>query len=337
MHALILGGTGLISTGITAQLLERGWRVTHLNRGATPSPFGGAVRVRTGERGDPRAVRAAASERVWDAVIDMLCFRPDEAELAVAAFAGRTRQYVMCSTVDVFTRPARHYPVDESSERAPTADFPYAYDKARCERILEQAHARGDLPLTILRPAATYLDSAVPSVGSFDLALERLRAGLPLIVHGDGSSIWTACHRDDVAAAFVAALGNPAALGSSYNVPGTEWLTWDAYWQAVADAVGVPARLLHIPTDVLVAADPELAEWCRYNFRYNGIVSADAARRDLGFTCRTGWAEGIARGLPARRPRPVDPVERARYQAVVDGWQRAVAGLSWSGGPAAAG
>jgi nucleoside-diphosphate-sugar epimerase len=320
MHVLILGGTGLISTAITRQLLERGARVTHANRGMSANPFGDEVTSVRARRDDAARLTDIASHDRFDAVIDMVCYRPGEARIAVEAFAGRTDRYVMCSTVDVFTKPAPSYPVDESGERKPSPAFPYAHQKAECERILEDAFQAGRLPLTILRPAATYADSAVPSVGSFDLALERLRQGRPLIMHGDGSSLWAACHRDDVARTFVAALDSDVALGRSYNVPGTELLTWNAYWTAVAAAVGVQPEFVHIPTDVLGACAPRLAEWCVQNFQYDNVFNADAAARDLGFKYTVRWADGIGRALPGRVDRPVDPRERSAYEAVLAGW-----------------
>lgn len=333
MHVLILGGTGLISTAITRQLLDRGVRVTHANRGISPHRFDGEVTSVRARRDDVDALTALAEGEHFDAVIDMICFTPDEARIAVQALAGRTERYLMCSTVDVFTKPAPAYPLDETGERRPSPAFPYAYRKAECERILEDAFRAGRLPVTILRPAATYADSAVPSVGSFDLALERLRRGLPLIMHGDGSSLWAACHRDDVARAFIGALDNDVTVGRSYNVSGTELLTWDRYWAAVADAVGVRPEFVHIPTDVLGACAPKLSEWCVQNFQYDNVFSADAAVRDLGFAYTVRWADGIGRALPGRADRPVAPAERSAYEAILAAWTRMTRALREELGP----
>jgi nucleoside-diphosphate-sugar epimerase len=323
MRVLILGGTGLISTAITAQLLEAGASVSHFNRGRTPNPFGDRVRTLHGERSDRAGLEAARAAAEPDVVIDMICFTPEEAEVGVDAFAGRVGRYLMCSTVDVFTKPAPALPVTEASERSPSPTFPYAFRKARAEAVVEAAHAGGRLSATILRPAATYVDLAVPSIGSFDLALERLRAGRPIVVHGDGTAIWAACHRDDVARAFVAACSAEAAPGRAYNLAGTELLTWNAYWQAVGAAIGIEPRLLHIPTDVLGACAPTFAEWCVENFQHDNIYDVGAAARDLGFRSTVRWAEGIARGLPGRIPRPVDPAERGLYEAIVQAWEGA--------------
>ncbi|GAA5187461.1 hypothetical protein GCM10023322_35870 [Rugosimonospora acidiphila] len=325
MRVLVLGGTGLISTGITRQLLARGDDVTLLRRGTGADAFGAAVTTVRGDRGDVAALRAAWG-RGHDAVIDMLCFTPDDVRAALLAFGGAAPHYIMCSTVDVYSKPARYLPVDERHEREPTPAFRYGYDKARCEELLLAAHARGDLPLTLIRPAATYLDTAVPSIGSFDLAVERLMAGAPVILHGDGGSRWAACHRDDVARAFVAATAT-AARGRAYNVTGHEALTFEGYWRAVADALGVTPRFVHIPADVLGGCAPRAAHWCVRNFQYDNVFDCSAAARELGFASTVAWADGIARGLPDRVPRPVDPAQRAGYEAIVDSWQRATASM----------
>lgn len=314
MRTLVLGGTGLISTAITRQLLDRGDRVTLFHRGTGAPVFGDSVTTVHGDRGDPDALRAAGEGQ--DAVIDMLCFTPHDAEVALHAFAGRVPHYVMCSTVDVYTKPAISLPIDEGHERLPAPTFPYAFNKAHAEETLFDAHHRGDLPVTILRPAATYLDHAVPSIGSFDLALERLRAGAPVILHGDGGSRWAACHRDDVARAFVAAtIRTPE--GRAYNVTGHEALTFEGYWRAVADALGVSPRFVKIPTSLLGAIAPEAAHWCVENFQYDNVFDCTAAARDLGFASTVAWADGIARGLASRTPGRVDPAERASYDTIV--------------------
>jgi nucleoside-diphosphate-sugar epimerase len=318
MRVLVLGGTGLISTAITRDLLARGDRVTLLNRGTGPSPFGAAARMVRGDRGDPDALRTAWGDG-HDVVVDMLCFTPADVRATLAAFGGRAPHYIMCSTVDVYTKPARYFPVDENHERLPDKSFRYAYGKLCCEEDLLAAHRRGELPVTILRPATTYLDTAVPSIGSFDLAVERLTTGAPVILHGDNR--WAACHRDDVARAFVAATRLTAA-GRTYNVAGHEALTFEQYWRAVADALGVSPVFERIPAAVLGELAPEAAFWCVHNFQFDNVFDSSAAARDLGFRSTVPWAEGIARGLHDRTPSPPGEREHAEYEAILATWSR---------------
>jgi nucleoside-diphosphate-sugar epimerase len=191
----------------------------------------------------------------------------------------------------------------------------------------------------VLRPAATYLDHAVPSIGGWPLNLRRLLDGEPVILHGDGSGLWAACHRDEVAHAFAEAVHRPATSGRAYHVAGHESLTWQAYWTTVADALRVTPRFLHIPTDVLAAVAPRMAEWCLRNFQYDNFFDCTAAARDLDFHPVISWAEGIGEGLArllsSGGPPPVDPAEAAAYTAITDAWQRSCDALRADLGPLA--
>jgi len=302
MHVLIIGGTGLISTAITRELLARGERVTLYNRGQTTPgvaiPDGATVIA--GDRTD--AARFAADMMMaagpFDCVIDMVCYAPEEAEGAVAALRGRVGHYVFCSTVDVYTKPAPVYPIREDAPRVPRAAFPYAYRKQQCEAIFEAAHAAGDFPVTIIRPAYTYGEGrGMLSTfgGSLDY-LGRLRASRPIVVHGDGTNLWAACHRDDVAHAFAHAAGNARTFGRAYHVTGEEWLPWNTYHARVAAVMNAPPpALVHIPSDLLAAALPERAVLTRENFQYNNIFDNAAARRDLDFRYTVPFDDGVRR------------------------------------------
>ncbi|REE80977.1 nucleoside-diphosphate-sugar epimerase [Paenibacillus taihuensis] len=224
-----------------------------------------------GDRTDFALFEAQMAEAgPFDCVIDMALFHADEAESAIRAFSGRTLHYIYCSTVDVYSKQGNTYPVTEDGERDASPSFPYAYNKVLSENILLAAHDIRRFPVTIMRPAQTYGGSgtAVPSVADGNYQMKRLREGRPIIVHGDGMSIWVACHRDDVARAFVAAIGNERTFGKAYNVTGEEWMTYDQYWRTIAQELGAqePA-IVHIPTDLLGKLLPKRAEWCVENFR----------------------------------------------------------------------
>lgn len=299
MKTLIIGGSGLISTAITRQLLARGDEVILYNRGRTPLRVEGAVQTLIGDRTDFAAFEAqmAAAGR-FDCVIDMVCYRPAEAESAVRAFTGRTEQYIFCSTVDVYTKPAARYPIQEDAERKPDPAFSYALNKAACEEILLAAHRRSDLAITIIRPAHTYGEGGalLHSLGWSTRYIDRIRKGRPIPVHGDGSSLWSSCHVDDVAAAFANAAGQSHVLGKAYHVAGEEWQSWNQYHQRVAEALSAPPPILvHIPTDLLARALPEEAAWCKLNFQFNNIFDNRAAREELGFRYTVPWEEGVRR------------------------------------------
>lgn len=329
MRVLIIGGSGLISTGITAQLQARGYQVTWYNRGRREVQLAEPPPTLYGDRTNLAQFEAQMAEAgPWDCVIDMICYRPEEAESAVRAFAGRTKHYLFCSTVDVYTKPASRYPVVETCAQEPSPSFPYAYQKAACERVLWAAHQRGDLALTVIRPAHTYGEggTVLHTFGFETYILDRIRRGMPIVVHGDGRSLWSSCHRDDVAAAFAGAVLQPqVSMGHAYHVAADEWLTWDRYYGAWAEALGVAyPPLAHIPTELLGGALPERASWCVENLAHNNIFDTSAARRDLGFCYTIPVAQGfrrLANWLSAHDA--IEPAEAYPfYDRLLAAWER---------------
>jgi len=296
---LIVGGTGLISTAISRQLLARGDDLTLYNRGQTPSRVPGGARYILGDRQDFAAFeRQMADAGNFDCVIDMVCFTPEEAASAVRAFKWRTRQLIFCSTVDVYSKPPTRFPVLENESRHSRGQ--YGLHKARCEDLFMEAHARGDFAVTIVRPAHTYGESGsiIHTFGWSTAYLDRIRKGKPIVVHGDGSALWCSCHVDDVGHAFVMATGNARAFGQAYHVTGEEWMTWNRYHQGVAEAMGAPEpALVHIPTDLLGMIAPERAGVCVVNFQYTNIFDNTAARTDLDFHYTIPWVEGARRTI----------------------------------------
>jgi nucleoside-diphosphate-sugar epimerase len=298
MKILIIGGTGLISTAITRFLLERGDDVTHFNRGRFALyPVPPEVKQIHGDRTDYAAFeRQIAAAGQFDCVIDMVGFQPEDAASAGRAFRGRVGHFIFCSTVDVYLKPASRYPYSEA-ERYGGLNA-YSSNKVICEQTLRAAHQRGDFPLTIIRPAYTYGEGRGPlnPFGGGTAYIDRLRKGKPIVVHGDGSSFWTACHRDDVARAFVAATGQAHTFGKAYHTTGEEWMTWDAYHQRAAAAIRAPTpTLVHIPTDLLARVAPKRAGIIAENFQFSNIFDTGAARADLHFEYTIPWQTGVQR------------------------------------------
>jgi nucleoside-diphosphate-sugar epimerase len=332
MKILIIGGTGLISTAITRELQARGEEVIHYNRGQADAQV--AIPTIHGDRKEFAAFEAQMAEAgPFDCVIDMVCFQPQEAESAVRAFRGRTDHFIFCSTVDVYTKPSPRYPITEDVERRPRPSFPYAYAKAQCERIFEDAHSRGDFPVTSIRPAYTYGEGRgiLHSFLRGMYYLQRIREGRPIIVHGDGTSLWASCHRDDVGRAFANAVGNARTLGKAYHTASPEWLSWNQYHQQVAQAMGAPEpQLVHIPTDLMFEILPAEAEWCRENFQYNNIFDNRAAEDDLDFRYTIAWMEGVRRIVAwlDERDRITGADEPPFYQMLLDNWLQASAEMA---------
>ncbi|MCL2351608.1 MAG: NAD-dependent epimerase/dehydratase family protein [Firmicutes bacterium] len=300
MRTLIIGGTGNISTAIVRQLCDSDNEVVLYNRGRSRGEWNERknVRVIHGDRNHYAEFEEQLKEQRFDCVIDMIGYKIEDAQSDLRAFAGKCEQFIFCSTVDVFTKPAPNYPVTERTEKKPAAAFPYAFQKAAMEAEFERAAENGAFALTIVRPAATYNDTSAP-IGIMNSGLavmRRIRHGRPVILMGDGMSLWASAHRDDVGKAIAEAVLNRKTYGRSYNIPGTECMTWKNYYGTVANAMGVnQPEFVTIPTDVLFAAAPSACSWCPINFMYNNIFEFDAAVRDLGFRYTITWLEGVSR------------------------------------------
>jgi nucleoside-diphosphate-sugar epimerase len=296
MRVLVIGGTGLISTATTRALLGRGDKVVHFNRGKNSAPAG--VQTIEGDRKSYTTFEQQMREAgTFDCVIDMVGYQPEDAQSVVRAFHGRVGQFIFCSTVDVYDKRNATYPQRADAPRAGRND--YGRKKVQCEEILEAAQERGDFPLTILRPAQTYRDPSliIFAFGWGSAFVDRLRRNLPIVVHGDGTSLWCAAHADDVGPAFARAAGNQNAFGKAYNVAGEEVLTWNDMYRKAARVIGAPEpSLVHIPTDFLMKVAPEKASILAENFSHPNIFNNTPAQRDLGFGYTVTFDEGFRRG-----------------------------------------
>jgi nucleoside-diphosphate-sugar epimerase len=327
MKVLIIGGTGLISTAITRQLLERGDEVTIYTRGKRPLPAGSRVRQIIGDRTDYPAFEARLrAEDPFECVIDMVGYEPEDAAAAVRTFAGRAGHYIFCSTVDVYAKPAPSYPVREDAPRRAITD--YGKKKVICEDIVLGADRRGDLPVSVLRCTYTYGEGArgiIHSLGFSTTFLDRLRRGHPVIVQGNGTGLWNPCHIDDVARGFLGATMNVSAFGRAYNVTGEEAITWDQLTATVAEALGArPPEIVHIPTDLLARVVPERAQLSLENIQYPNVHDTAAARADLGFRYTIPVLDGMRRTVAwfAANGLIEDSDRDPEYDAVIAAWRR---------------
>ncbi|TKR24715.1 SDR family oxidoreductase [Cellulomonas hominis] len=253
---LVIGGTGVISSAVTRLAVERGLDVTVLNRGSSatrPLPEGAEL-VRADVR-DPASVRAALGSREFDSVVDWVAFTPEHVQADVDLFAGRTGQYVFISSASAYQTPPERLPVTESTPlRNPF--WQYSRDKIACEDLLVRAYRDSGFPATVIRPSHTYDRTLVPLDGGWT-AVERMRQGREVVVHGDGTSLWTLTHHADFARGMVPLLGNPRTLGEAFHITSDDTPTWDQIVRALAAAAGVEPRIVHVPSDAIAAADPE--------------------------------------------------------------------------------
>ncbi|HYZ52880.1 MAG TPA: NAD-dependent epimerase/dehydratase family protein [Streptosporangiaceae bacterium] len=256
LRVLFIGGSGVISSACSQLAVERGIELFVLNRGSTshrPLPAR-AVPLR-GDIRDPRSVREALGSREFDAVVDWVAFTPEHVLADIDLFRSRTGQYVFISSASAYQTPPSRLPVTESTPlRNPF--WQYSRDKIACEDLLVSAYREEGFPATIVRPSHTYDKTLVPFDGKWT-AVARMRAGREIVVHGDGTSLWTLTHHADFARGFVPLLGHPRTIGEVFHITSDDVLTWNQIAGALAAAAGVTARIVHVPSDAIAAADPE--------------------------------------------------------------------------------
>lgn len=255
---LYVGGTGTISAACVRRSVAEGHDVTVLNRGSSRRPLPEGVRELVADVRDAAAVREAVGETgEYDVVADFLSFTPEHVRTALGVFEGRTGQYVFISSASAYEKPPRRLPVTESTPlRNPF--WQYSRDKIACEDLLVAAHRERGLPLTIIRPSHTYDERMIPTLGGWtDLA--RMRAGRPVVIHGDGTSLWTITHSDDFAVAFTGLLGHPYAIGEAFTITGSHAPAWNSIYGWLADAAGVAEPdFVHVASETIAAFEPEL-------------------------------------------------------------------------------
>jgi nucleoside-diphosphate-sugar epimerase len=259
MKVLFIGGTGNISTAVSRLAVEQGVELTMLNRGQRKVEIHG-VRTITGDINRPEEVRQAIRGMQFDAVVDWIAFTPDDVERDIALFEGQIGQYILISSASAYQKPPTHYVITESTPLH-NPYWAYSRNKIRCEELLQQAYRERRFPMCVVRPSLTYdtvLPVAIGGWGCYTLA-DRLLKGKPIIVHGDGASLWVVTHAQDFAKGFVRLLGNPRTLGHAFHITTDEVLTWNQIYQSIASALGVEANMVHIPSEWIAQHNPQLA------------------------------------------------------------------------------
>ena len=251
MKVLFIGGTGNISASVSKACIERGIDLYLLNRGMRRVDIPKA-KIIHGDITKPDEVISAIEEHRWDVVVNWVAFTKNDIERDVRLFRSKTRQYVFISSASAYQKPLSHPVVTESTPlRNPFWD--YSRDKIACEEQLHRSYRDENFPMTIVRPSLTY-DTVIPvAIGGWTeyTIIDRLKKGRKIIVHGDGTSLWTVTHAEDFAKGFVGLLGHQQAIGQAFHITSDEILTWNQIYEAVADAVGCEANIVHIPSDFI--------------------------------------------------------------------------------------
>ena len=302
MKILMIGGTGTISSAITRQLAESDNELWLLNRGNRRSEVPASVKQVIVDIDDTEKVLQLLGNAQFDTVCEFIGFLPSQVERDIRLSQGRTRQYVYISSASAYNKPAASHVITEGTALA-NPYWEYSRNKIACEDLLMKEYREKGFPVTIIRPSHTYCERAVPlSVhglkGSWQV-LKRMLEGKPVLIHGDGSSLWTLTWNEDFAKGFIGLLGNPKAIGEAFQIMSDESLSWNQIYQCVANALAVELRPYYVASDFLAATSPQ--EW-----DFTGNLIGDKAvtvcfdcsklkRAVPGFQCTTRFDEGVRR------------------------------------------
>ena len=331
MRVLFIGGTGIISTASTRLAAQRGIDVTLLNRGQHAAELPAGVRTVTADIDDPAAAARALGKASFDAVVDWVAYTPDHVERDLALFRGRTRQYIFISSASAYQKPPGHYLITESTPLA-NPFWQYSRDKIACEERLMKAYREEGFPITIVRPSLTYGDTqvalAVNSWAKSYTTVDRMRRGKKVIVPGDGASLWVITHNSDFAKGLVGLLGHRQAIGDAFHITSDEAMCWDQFYRLTAEAAGVEAQLVHVPSDFLAACMPEKLGSLVGDKAVSVVFDNTKIKRFVpGYCATVPYSEGIRRTIawfdadPARQQ--IDDAANARYDKLIEVWERA--------------
>ena len=325
MRILIIGGTGTISSAITRQLAASGQDLWLLNRGTRKQEVPAGVKQIVADISNEEEVMRLLGDMQFDAVCEFIGFVPEQVERDIRLFKGRTRQYVYISSASAYNKPASNHVINEGTTLA-NPYWEYSRNKIACEELLMREYRENAFPVTIVRPSHTYCERSVPvSVhgpkGSWQV-LKRMIDGKPVVVQGDGSSLWTLTWNEDFARGFIGLLGNPKAIGEAFQIMSDESLTWNQIYKCVADALGVAFHPYYVSSEFLAAVAPK-----EYDFTGNllgdksvtVVFDCSKLKRVVpGFQATTRFHEGVRRCVDYLLSHPELQVEDEEFDAWCD-------------------
>lgn len=297
MKVLFIGGTGVISQAVSRLAIKRGVDLYLFNRGKSRLFVPEGAKLIEGDIRNPQAAAEALEGLEFDSVVNWIAFQPEHVETDLALFRNRTRQYIFISSASAYGKPPRHYRITEETPLS-NPFWSYSRDKIACEQRLMEAWREENFPVTIVRPSHTYGNTSIPVALSASGApwsvVDRMRRGGKIIVHGDGTSLWTLTHNTDFAAAFVGLLGHPEAIGEAFHITSDEVLTWNQIHLAIGQAAGVEPELIHIPSDFIAGLFPEYTGTLLGDKAHSVVFDNSKIKRLVpDFQARTPFAEGI--------------------------------------------
>jgi len=331
MKILFIGGTGIISTASAELAVERGLDLTLLNRGKRGNIRG--TKQLVADISDVSSAQKILGDTEWDVVVDFISFTPDDLKKRLEIFRGKVGQFIFISSASAYQKPVIDYLVTESTPLA-NPFWPYSRDKIACEQLLMDELRDNDFPSTIVRPSFTYSETVIPlSFNSWErpyTVIDRMRKGLPVIVPGDGTSLWQLTHNADFARGLLGLFGHQASIGHAFHITTDEVLNWNQIYAATAKAAGVDEpNIVHIASDFIVACLPDEVGGLHGDKSFSVVLDNSKIKRFVpDFVATHRFSEGIKRSIayydadPARRL--IDATTNANHDKLIAANQSAL-------------
>lgn len=332
MKVLFIGGTGLISSACSELAIGLGQDLYLLNRSTSrkyPAPKGSTT-FQADIHADPAHLSALLAGQRFDVVVDFIAFTPDDIRRDLALFRDKTDQFVFISSASAYQKPVKNYLI---TEKTPLENpfWQYSRDKIACENLLMDEYKANGFPVTIIRPSLTYGPTQIPLIyGSWIhpwTLIARMKQGKPVIVPGDGASLWVLTWNADFAKGLLGLFGNKNAIGEAFHITSDEVLSWDQIFLEVYQALGADPRLVHISSDLLVKYD-ESALGTLIGDKSNSVVfdNGKVKRFVPGFNCEVKWSEGLRWALAWYEEHPefqtIDHEADAKWDRIIDIYSR---------------
>ncbi|MCM3785162.1 SDR family oxidoreductase [Neobacillus mesonae] len=298
MKALFIGGTGTISSAITRQLLENGCELYLLNRGNRNEAFTAGATMLQADINDEEQVAKLIEDLQFDVVADFIAFHPAQVERDYRLFKDKTKQYIFISSASAYQTPLSDYRITEGTPLS-NPYWEYSRNKIACEEYLVKQYRDNGFPITIVRPSHTYDERSIPlgvhgSGGSWQVA-KRMLENKPVIIHGDGTSLWTMTHNRDFAKGFIGLMGNIHAIGESVHITSDESVTWNQIYEIIADSLGVKLNAVHVASEFLDASSTQDFRGSLLGDKANSVVFDNSKLKRLvpDFVATTRLDQGI--------------------------------------------
>lgn len=327
MKVLFIGGTGNISAAVSRHAISKGMDLYHLNRGQTKTTIPG-VKIIKGDYSNPQLIKDCLKDHEWDVVVNWIAFNEEDVNRDIELFKGKTKQYIFISSASAYEKPPSSPFITESTPLS-NPFWKYSQDKINSENRLMKAYQKEGFPTTIVRPSHTY-DTVIPvTIGGWQeyTIIDRMKKGKKIIIHGDGTSLWTVTHADDFAVGFNGLFGKQQAIGQAYQITSDESLSWNQIYQSVADAAKLEMKAVHISSHFISKFDKEKGKSLLAD-KAHSVIFDNTKIKGLvpEFNCKIPFSEGIKRTLTwfeADASRQlIKPETNAMMDRILDAYER---------------